>query len=54
MRSVLMSVTVINATNVVSGSVVHELLRDEGDEVWLEETRETLIQINENSARGEA
>jgi len=54
MRSVLMSVTVINATNVVSGSVVHELLCDECDQVWLEEIRETLILINENSTRGEA
>jgi len=54
MRSVLMSDTVINATNVVSGSVVHELLCDEGDQVWLEERRETLIQINENPTRGEA
>jgi hypothetical protein len=54
MPSVLMSVTVIYATNVVSGSVVHELLCGEGDQVWLEERRETLIQINENSTRGEA
>lgn len=48
-----MSYTVINTTNVLSGNVVRELLCDESDQVWLEEKRETLIQINENSTRGE-
>lgn len=54
MRSVLMSATAINATNVVSRSVVHELVCDDGDQVWFEERRETPIQINENPTRGEA